>query len=82
MYLLTKPGTLETGVSGTFTSGANTANIIDGDRKTFAETAVRAPNLTIDLGSRKVIDVLWLEGENLQDYDLKASNDNINYTDI
>ena len=42
----------------------------------------RAPNLTVDLGVRKVIDALWLEGENLKDYDLQASNNNITYTDI
>ena len=82
MYLLTKSHTLETGVTVSFTSGTNTAHIIDGDRTTYAETANRAPNLTVDLGSRKVIDALWVEGENLQDYTLKASNNNIAYTDI
>ena len=82
MYLLTKSETLESGVAVTFTSGTDTAHIIDGDRGTYSETAHRAPNLTIDLGSRKVIDALWLEGENLQDYTLRASNNNINYTDI
>ena len=82
MYLLTKSHTLENGVGVTFTSGANTGNIIDGDRGTYAETANRSPNLTVDLGSRRVIDALWLEGENLQGFDLKASNDNINYSDI
>ena len=82
MYLLTKSETLESGVTVTFTSGTDTANIIDGDRTTSAETANRSPNLTIDLGARKVIDALWLKGENLQDYDLKASNNNITYTDI
>ena len=82
MYLLTKSETLETGVTVTFTGGSDTDNIIDGDLKTTAETANRAPNLTIDLGARKVIDALYLKGENLQDYDLKASNNNITYTDI
>ena len=82
MYLLTQSETLKTGVTVTFTNGTNTAHIIDGDRTTSAETATRSPNLTIDLGARKVIDALWLRGENLQDYDLKASNDNNNYTDI
>ena len=82
MYLLTKSETLNTGVTVTFTSGTNTGNIIDGDRTTSAETADRDPNLSIDLGARKVIDALWLEGENLQDYDLQASNNNIIYTDI
>ena len=82
MYLLTKSETLETGVTVTFTSGTNTGNIIDGDRTTSTETADRAPNLTVDLGSRKVIDALWLEGTNLKNYDLKASNDNINYNNI
>ena len=82
MYLLTKSETLKTGATATFTSATNTSNIIDGDRTTNAETANRSPNLTIDLGVRKVIDALWLEGENLQDYDLQASNNNITYTDI
>lgn len=82
MYLLTKSETLETGVTVSFTSGTNTGNIIDGDRTTYSETADRDPNLTVDLGSRKVIDALWLEGENLQDYDLQASNNNITYTEI
>ena len=82
MYLLTKSETLNTGVTVTFTSGTDAGNIIDGDHTTNAETANRSPNLTIDLGVRKVIDALWLEGENLQDYDLQASNNNIAYTDI
>ena len=82
MYLLTKSETLQTGVTVTFTSGTGNNNIIDGDLTTSSETSVRAPNLTIDLGSRKVIDALYLKGENLQDYDLKASNNNINYSDI
>ena len=82
MYLLTKSETLETGVTVSFTSGTDTGNIIDGDRTTSAETANRNPNLTVDLGARKVIDALWVEGENLKDYDLQASNNNITYTDI
>ena len=82
MYLLTKSETLAPGVAVTFTSGSDTGNIIDGDHTTSAETADRAPNLTVDLGARKVIDALWLEGENLKDYDLQASNNNITYTDI
>lgn len=82
MYLLTRSETLATGVTVTFTSGVDTGNIIDGDLTTFAETAVLSPNLTVDLGSRKAIDALYLKGENLQDYDLKASNNNITYTDI
>ena len=82
MYLLTKSETLAPGVAVTFTSGTDTGNIIDGDHTTSAETANRAPNLTVDLGARKVIDALWLEGENLLDYDLQASNNNITYTDI
>ena len=82
MYLLTKSETLETGVTVTFTGGSDTDNIIDGDLTTSAETANREPNLTVDLGTRKVIDALWLKGENLQNYDLRASNNNITYTDI
>ena len=82
MYLLTKSETLNTGVTVTFTGGSDTDNIIDGDLTTSAETANREPNLTVDLGTRKVIDALWLKGENLQNYDLRASNNNITYTDI
>ena len=58
MYLLTKSETLETGVTVTFTGGSDTGNIIDGDLTTSAETANREPNLTVDLGTRKVIDAL------------------------
>lgn len=82
MYLLTKSETLETGVTASFTSGTDTGNIIDGNLTTSAETADRDPNLTVDLGARKVIDALYLKGENLQDYDLQASNNNITYADI
>ena len=82
MYLLTKSETLETGVTVSFTSGTDTGNIIDGDRTTSAETADRDPNLTVDLGSPKVVNALWLNGANLQDYDLQASNNNITYTNI
>ena len=82
MYLLTKSETLETGVTVSFTSGSDTGNIIDGDHTTTAETSDRAPNLTVDLGARKVIDALYLNGENLKDYDLQASNNNITYTNI
>ena len=80
--LLTKSETLSTGVTVTFTSGTDTGNIIDSDHKTYSETANRTPNLTIGLGGRKAIDVLWLKGENLQGYTLKASNNNITYTDL
>ena len=65
MYLLTKSETLQTGVTISFTSGVDTGNIIDGDLTTGAETVHRNPNLTVDLGSRKVIDALYLKGENL-----------------
>ena len=82
MYLLTKSETLETGVTVSFTSGTDTGNIIDGDHTTSAETANRDPNLTIDLGARKRIDALWLKGENLQDYDISASNNNSTFTDL
>ena len=82
MYLLTKSETLASGVTVTFTSGTDTGNIIDGDLGTSAETTQRTPNLTVDLGSRKTIDAVFLKGENLQDYTVKASNNNISYTDI
>ena len=82
MYLLTKSETLKSGVAVTFTSGTDTGNIIDGDLTTSSETSNRNPNLTIDLGSRKVIDAVFLKGENLQDYDLRASNNNTTYTEI
>ena len=82
MYLLTKSETLNAGVSVSFTSGTDTGNIIDGDRTTNAETANRNPNLTIDLGERRVIDALYLRGENLQGYDISASDDNSTYTEI
>ena len=73
MDLLTKSATLETGVTVSFTSGSDTGNIIDAELTTSVETSDHNPNLTIDLGTRKVIDALWLKGENLQDYNLQAS---------
>ena len=82
MYLLTQSETLNDSASVTFTSASNTGNIIDGDLDTFSETASRTPNLTVDLGSRKVIDAVFLKGENLLDYDVKASNDNSTFTDL
>ena len=82
MYLLTKSETLNANAAATLTGAADAVNIIDGDRTTSAETADRDPNLSIDLGVRKVIDALWLAGENLQDYDLQASNNNITYRGI
>lgn len=82
MYLFTKSETRNDNVSVTFTGATDNANIIDGDQDTFAETANTAPNLTIDLGERRVIDSLWLQGENLQNYTLKASNNNITFLDI
>jgi hypothetical protein len=82
MYFLTKSETLDPGVTVSFTSGTDTGNIIDGDLTTNVETANRSPNLTIDLGVRERIEAPWLEGENLKDYDLQASNNNITYTDL
>lgn len=82
MYLLTPSETLKSGVAVTFTAGTNTGNLIDSDLTTFSETADRDPNLTVDLGANKVIDALYLKGEHLQDYVLKASLNNITYTDI
>ena len=66
MYLLTKNRKLNANVSATFTGAADTGNIIDGDLTTNAETANRNPNLSIDLGVRKVIDALWLAGRILK----------------
>ena len=51
MYLLTKSETVASGVTVTFTGGSDTGNIIDADLDdNSAETAQRAPNLTVDLG--------------------------------
>ena len=62
MYLLTKSETVASGVTVIFTGGSDTGNIIDADLETFSETAQRAPNLTVDLGSRKAIDCAVSEG--------------------
>ena len=82
MYLLTKSETLNANASASLTGVVDASNIIDGDRTTSAETTDRDPNLTIDLGARKVIDAVFIKGENLQDYDLSASTDNSIFTDI
>ena len=82
MYLLTKSETLTPGVSVSFTGAANADSIIDGNVTTVVETADREPVLNIDLGSRKVVDAIFIKGENLQDYDISASNNNNTFTDL
>ena len=82
MYLLTKSETLNANVSATLTGAVNAVNIIDGDITTAVETADREPVLNIDLGSRKVVDTVFIKGENLQDYDISASNNNSTFTSI
>ena len=82
MYLLTKSETLTPGVSVSFTGAANADSIIDGDVTTAVETANREPVLNIDLGSRKLVDAVFIKGENLQNYDISVSNDNSTFTSI
>ena len=82
MYLLTKSETLTSGVSATLTGIANAGNIIDGDVTTAVETADREPVLNINLGSRKTVDTVFIKGENLQAYDISASNNNSTFTSI
>ena len=82
MYLLTKSETLNANASATFTGAADAGNIIDGDITMAVETANREPVLNIDLGSPKTVDTLFIKGENLQGYDISASDDNSTYTEI
>ena len=82
MYLLTKSETLSPSVSVSLTGVANAGNIINGDISTAVETTNREPSLNIDLGSRKLVDTVFVKGENLQDYDLSASTDNSTFTDL
>ena len=82
MYLLTKSETLSPSVSVSLTGIANAGNIIDGDVTTAAETADREPVLNINLGSRKTVDTVFIKGENLQAYDISASNNNSTFTSI
>ena len=82
MYLLTKSETLTPGVSVSLTGVADAGNIIDGDVTTAVETTNREPTLNIDLGSRKTVDAVFIKGENLQDYDISASNNNSTFTSI
>ena len=82
MYLLTKSETLNDNVSVALTGVTDAINVIDGDITTAVETANREPTLKIDLGSAKVIDTAFLKGDNLQDYDISASTDNITFTDL
>ena len=82
MYLLTKSETLNANVSATLTGAANAGNIIDGDVTTAVETTDREPVLNINLGSRKTVDTVFIKGENLQAYDISASNNNSTFTSI
>ena len=82
MYLLTKSETLNSNTSATLSGVTDGDAVIDGKLNTFVETPTLAPTLTIDLGERKVIDALYLKGENLQDYTLAASDDNTNFTSL
>ena len=82
MYLLTKSETLSPSVSVSLTGIANAGNIIDGDVTTAVETANREPILNIDLSSRKMADTVFVKGENLQAYDISASNNNSTFTNL
>ena len=80
MYLLTKSETLNANASATLTGVSDAVNIIDGDVATAVETANREPTLNINLGSNKMADAIFIKGENLQDYDISASNNNSTFT--
>ena len=82
MYLLTKPETLNDNVSISLTGVTDASKVIDGDMSTFVETGNRQPTLNIDLGSGKTVDTVFIKGENLQNYDLSASDDNVTFTDL
>ena len=82
MYLLTKSETLNDNVSASLTGVTDASNIIDGDITTAVEAANREPILNIDLGSPKVVDVIFIKGENLQGYNISASIDNSTFTDL
>ena len=73
MYLLTKSETLKANAAATLTGAADAGNIIDGDVTTAVETGNREPVLNIDLGSNKMVDTVFIKGENLQDYDISGS---------
>lgn len=82
MYLLTKSETLTTGVTVNLSGVTDPSPIINGKPDTFVEIPTLAPILTIDLGSAKIIDTLWLKGENLNEYTIAASDDNTTFTDL
>ena len=82
MYLLTKSETFTTNTSAALSGVTDGGAVIDGKPDTFVETPTRAPTLTIDLGSAKVIDATFIKGENLQDYNISASNNNSTFTDL
>ena len=82
MYLLTKPETLNANVSATLTGVTDASKVIDGNVVTAVETANREPVLNINLGSRKTVDTVFIKGENLQAYDISASNNNSTFTSI
>ena len=82
MYLLTKSETLKANAAATLTGAADAGNIIDGDVTTAVETGNREPVLNIDLGSNKMVDTVFIKGENLQDYDISGSNNNSTFTDL
>ena len=82
MYLLTKSETLNANAVATLTGVTDASNIIDGDVTTAVETSNREPVLNINLGSNKMVDAVFIKGENLQDYDISASNNNSTFTSI
>ena len=79
MYLLTDPY-IPTSITLTGITDAST--VFDYDLDTYAEPSALAPVLTMDLGTAQVVDSVFLKGENLQDYDLSASNNNSTFTDL
>ena len=79
MYLLTDPY-IPTSI--TLTGVTDASAVFDYDLDTYAEPSALAPVLTMDLGTAQVVDSVFLKGENLQDYDLSASNNNSTFTDL
>ena len=84
MYLLTLPYTLEDydAVTLSGVSSSDVGAVIDTDLTTYVDTATLAPVFTVDFGAgrSKVVDAIFIKGENLNNYTLYGSNTSVTDT--
>ena len=84
MYLLTPPHTLDDydAVTLSGVSSSDVGAVIDTDLTTYVDTATLAPVFTVDFGAggSKVVDAIFIKGENLNNYTLYGSNTSVTDT--